>query len=362
MRKSERIKIRIFRFVTVLLALLVLEVLFRIFLALMGREIYSALPPKQIFRQACVSPDPFRCYRLKPDWTIHWPNYGHSMAVITSLGFRSTAEFDVETQEKAAGTYRVAVIGGSSAMSMNNDEQSWCYWLGRALAESIVEKKIEILNAGVMGYTSTENLIDLALRVVDYDCDAYVLYLGVNDWMATAPDGIYCSDYTHCRRSIHEAMVDMGWYKWWYWLTSHSKLMQFALELTGIHDCRDLTLYPRNNWARGYTDTPEFLEGAKLVRKTAVRNVRSMIGIVRAHQPDASIILCSHYDLADTVLPYERELNADLHDLAIEMNLLWADPAKELPRDPEMTYDTYHFKPQGERLMAQLIARVLSSS
>jgi len=49
---------------------------------------------------------------------------------------------------------------------------------GHILLENSTNKNIEILNEGIMGYTSLDNLLDLEMRVTDFESDVYIIYLG----------------------------------------------------------------------------------------------------------------------------------------------------------------------------------------
>jgi len=61
-------------------------------------------------------------------------------------------------------------------------------------------RHIEVINAGVPGYTSLESLIYFETRLLDYKPNIAIFDLGWNDalFMSCFPD--FTSDYTHARR------------------------------------------------------------------------------------------------------------------------------------------------------------------
>ncbi|MCM8761048.1 MAG: GDSL-type esterase/lipase family protein [Candidatus Omnitrophica bacterium] len=90
-----------------------------------------------------------------------------------SLGMRG-AEI---RQTKDEGRVRVVVLGGSSTYCIGvSDDQTWPYYL-----EKILGSKYEVINMGVPGYTTVENLIQTALWLSDISPDICVYYEGWND-------------------------------------------------------------------------------------------------------------------------------------------------------------------------------------
>ena len=284
--------------------------------------------------------------------------YGKHNFTTNTYGFRSTKEYDVKNILKPPNTLRVATLGGSTTMGVNNDDEIWPYLIGQFISGGFPDINIEVLNEGIMGYTSLDNLLDLEMRVIDFDCDVYVIYLGINDILPQAPLNIYKTDYSHFRRTIYESLY-----------SSRSQLLpafllnlrtvRALLQVAGIPDNRNLisntgTLQFRKKFSLKKEDIPSV---EMKMRQVAIRNVMSMVGIIRIHRPDAMILLSSFYDLNNS--RFINDLNDDFEKLAADLNLLFVDAANILPKKKSMVYDYGHFTPEGDQLMGKLFAKTI---
>ena len=96
------------------------------------------------------------------------------------------------------------------------------------------------------------------------------------------------------------------------------------------------------------------------MRETTLRNVKSMVGIIRIHRPNAMIILSSFYELLNR--RFLNDLNDDFRKLSSKLNLVFVDPANEIPKNKYMAYDYGHFTPVGDRRMGELFADAISNN
>lgn len=72
---------------------------------------------------------------------------------------------------------RIIALGGSTTYCSGvSDNETWPYQLGIALKDSF-----EVLNLGVPGYSTVENLIQTALLVPEFHPDIVILHCGLND-------------------------------------------------------------------------------------------------------------------------------------------------------------------------------------
>lgn len=200
-----------------LVALAVLtEFIFRGYLRVTGRDVIILLPPEEVLEKAWFKPHPHLLYIFKPNSLFTINSFSLPKFTINRFGFRSTLEYDVNTLAKQENTIRIATLGGSTTMGVNDDNKIWPYLLGKKLSIAFPNKKIEVLNEGIMGYTSLDNLLDLSMRIIDFNCDIYVIYLGVNDLLPAAPIDIYQSDHAHFRRPstrvylLHGQVASLG--------------------------------------------------------------------------------------------------------------------------------------------------------
>lgn len=114
---------------------------------------------------------PYLVYRTAPDQRT-------AGVTVNAQGFRGRDW----TREKPAGTRRVAVLGGSVAFGQgaSGDDATFCARLEASLRADGL--RAEVMNAGVIGYGSTQELIQLATVVLDYAPDVVVLVDGWNDF------------------------------------------------------------------------------------------------------------------------------------------------------------------------------------
>ncbi|RJR49558.1 MAG: SGNH/GDSL hydrolase family protein [Desulfobacteraceae bacterium] len=90
--------------------------------------------------------------------------------------------------EKAAGSYRVAVLGGSTARSSFATDKTTTIAgvLERLLRERFPGKQIEVINAGMSGYVLEQEFIFYQLSLSKYRPDLVIGLDGYNDLMAVS--------------------------------------------------------------------------------------------------------------------------------------------------------------------------------
>lgn len=125
--------------------------------------------------------DPYRGYRLMP-------GYQRDGAQHNSQGFRRTEEV---SREKPAGTYRIFLMGGSTAYGMSaggvfpsyriSNNETIDHYLERFLNQSSLGRRFEVINAAVSGYWTHHHFIYLNQELLDYDPDIVIFLDGHND-------------------------------------------------------------------------------------------------------------------------------------------------------------------------------------
>ncbi len=105
-----------------------------------------------------------------------------------SLGFRG-GEFE---PKKPGDVYRIFVLGGSTTFgypeSIPSTEETYPYKLELELRERLHDPKLEVVNAGLTGYTLRTSLVNFATRVLWYEPDMIVIDHAVNDAIVTKDD------------------------------------------------------------------------------------------------------------------------------------------------------------------------------
>lgn len=84
---------------------------------------------------------------------------------------------------KPTGRIRIAILGGSTVYEefVQDWKQDFARQLEKHLKDVYPNKNIEVINAGLPGWDSWEDLINLEFRLIDLDLNAIIVYEGVND-------------------------------------------------------------------------------------------------------------------------------------------------------------------------------------
>ncbi len=123
---------------------------------------------------------PYLNYGLTPDYSDH-----------NSLGYRGP-EFSLE---KPAGTFRIVAMGGSTTYgaTLENWRDAYPAQLERILHDEYGYAQVEVINAGVGGYSTWDLLADLTYRILDLDPDLVIIYTATNDVSFRLVDPAYYS-------------------------------------------------------------------------------------------------------------------------------------------------------------------------
>lgn len=118
--------------------------------------------------------DYYRGFSLQPGVAGHYQREGESDVRINSDGLRDREH----AKPKPADTVRIAVLGDSFSEAMHVPmEQTFWSLLERQLQEcnAFPGKKIEVINFGVSGYGTAQELLTLRQKVWDYSPDVVLL-------------------------------------------------------------------------------------------------------------------------------------------------------------------------------------------
>ena len=128
-------------------------------------------------------PDAARGYALRPGMQGWYRREGRAYVRINSDGLRDREH----AKEKPANTLRIAVVGDSYAEAFQV-EQEKAFWavLERKLADcpALAGRRVEVINFGVSGYGTAQELLTLRERVWQYSPDVVLLALTTNNDVA----------------------------------------------------------------------------------------------------------------------------------------------------------------------------------
>jgi hypothetical protein len=160
---------------------------FRVKLAVVASSLVVGLLIFEVFLRAIgftypvfYEPDESRGYSLRPGLEGWYRKEGEAFVKINSDGLRDREH----SKEKPAGTLRVAVVGDSyaEAFQVSQDKAFWSV-MERRLHDcpSLAGRRVEVINFGVSGYGTAQELITLREKVWDYSPDLVLLAVTTNN-------------------------------------------------------------------------------------------------------------------------------------------------------------------------------------
>jgi hypothetical protein len=128
-------------------------------------------------------PDPHTGYSLRPGVEGWYTREGQSYVRVNSAGLRDREH----AKQKPPNTIRIAVLGDSFAEAMHVPQEDTFWWLMERKLKAcpaFAGKDVEVINFGVSGYGTAQELITLRQKVWDYQPDIVLLaFLTFNDIM-----------------------------------------------------------------------------------------------------------------------------------------------------------------------------------
>jgi lysophospholipase L1-like esterase len=192
---------RVFRIIglvvsALLVAWLLIEIVPRV-VDLPGLTRAELSPPFLVPNTERTKAHPYIAYVPREGWRARPEDYSkrenYRQASHNSLGLRGPET----TREKPPGTYRIVCIGGSSVYghTESSDETTWPARLQEHLNAAEPPRRVEVINGGGSGYSTFEMLINLELRLLEFDPDLVVVYEAINDVRCA----LYSKDDPHPR-------------------------------------------------------------------------------------------------------------------------------------------------------------------
>jgi len=132
------------------------------------------------FRQICLDNSNLIYHNDPLADAIAWePNQHMKTVNINNEGFRGP---EIQ-KEKPEDTYRIFMVGGSTTFSYGttSDQNTIPARLQEKFNQVNLEKRVEVINAGVNGYTSNDDMNLVKNKLVHYDPDLVIVFDGSND-------------------------------------------------------------------------------------------------------------------------------------------------------------------------------------
>ena len=273
-----------------------------------------------------------------------------------SLGFRGR---DFAWARKDS-VLRVLALGGSTTFGATvSDADTWPIRLDAALDSMLALrvsafKSAEVINGGVPGYTSAENLIQLALIGVHLHPDVVVLFQGYNDIRNSHSPGLR-TDYSNFHAISQRGNLELDRLRW----GMRSGLVRlsraaisrvFGRERSGIvsaprrsgMDSKALDIYRTN--LRTF---------AGMCQSHGIRCLFVPQVVTRAHKVNEWWLL---YLEPAAVEPTLALYNQAMQEVAVATATPFASVVEETPWSSADFRDHAHFNPAGNRKFAAMIA------
>src|ERR1700749_992120 len=159
----------------------------RVKLAFVAASVVVSLLIFEVFLRATgftypvfYQPDEVRGYSLRPGMEGWYRKEGEAFIRINSDGLRDREH----AKQKPPGVFRIAVVGDSYAEAFQV-EQEKAFWsvLERRLqdCQALAGRKVEVINFGVSGYGTAQELLTLREKVWNYSPDLVLLAVTTNN-------------------------------------------------------------------------------------------------------------------------------------------------------------------------------------
>jgi lysophospholipase L1-like esterase len=244
---------------------------------------------------------------------------------------------------------RLVALGGSATWGQDvKDEQAWPRIIQTELRLKFPQFPIEVVNAGVPGYNSMEDLINLITRVLPLEPDIVMVYQAYNDMKSITRATTFEPDYSdwRSRENPHDNIQEK--------VARYSRLVfglsQLAKKVSGE---------PVNNSKKKFEDHGQL--------KSFKRNIINIVAICQAHN---IVPVLSTFNLGlDTPYIYRKyyidlmpsefrvmlnAYNRQIREVASQYHVLLVDAEGVLPDDTVIHTDLVHFTVEGNQRLARV--------
>ena len=289
------------------------------------------------------------------------PNYKIGNTTHNSMGYRGK-EFSLS---KPTGVFRIVALGGSTIYTsrVGDNKKTFTSQLENFLNTKFGHSRVEVINAGVVRYSSWESLINLAFRVLDMDPDLVVVYHGTNDVhpRLVAP-GTYAGDNSGFLKAWQDPPIPI-------W--ERSCLCRYVSRKFSFTHQVGLSSFVRKEGVPFLrTGSPSNIaQGMKWLKKNPPiyfqRNLNSMIAIAKSNNIQIMMATWAYSpffsDYSST--PHYQRGYSENNDIVKKVGELQKVPvfdfASVMPQDPKYWADGRHVNEEGALLKAKLFAEFI---
>lgn len=324
-----------------------------------------------------MSEDDYRRYVLytdipEPDrqWSPHHylnyyptPGYVKGLTRHNSLGYRDK-EIIIK---KLEGTRRIVALGGSTTytIKVEDNNKTFTSRLENILKNQYGYKDVEVINAGVGGYSSWESLVNLQFRVLDMEPDLVIIYHGVNDiHTRLVPHAAYKGDNSGRRKQWANPRIALWEQSALLRIISRKLHFTRQVSLGSFVDAE--TYYGAGN-RLGYQVSIE--DQIQMLNENPPeyfrRNLANMVEISRRQNARVLLATFAHtIEITDegNNPVYEQgyqENNSVVRTVANRLSCPLYDFAESMPESKMYWADSVHLTEAGAKLKAELFAQYI---
>ncbi len=257
---------------------------------------------------------------------------------------------------KPENTTRIFMLGGSVVFNGGSNDTTIAGFLETRLDKNAqtLNRDVQVVNAGMTGYVSTQELILLMTQVVDFNPDIAIVIDGFNDCLVP-----FIMDkrlgYPYGFQSLEEA-----WYHSTEILESLRQLPLYSHIRYGSHVLRDL--YPDWTYTQALKTQRTEEEADPVVEQATVEkaadlflaNWQKMAQVMQANQIDGLFIMQPMQYEFGWYTPFYNRVESKMEILREEFpNFVFQSYRTFLRDRPELFYDQVHTFEEGNQLFAQ---------
>lgn len=291
---------------------------------------------------------------------IGTPNYksADGLNMHNAQGFRGP---DVE-MPKPEGRIRIAILGGSTTYEsfVKDWKEDFARQLQRELHQMDPKMDVEVINAGLPGWDSWEDLVNLEFRLIDYDLDLIIPYEGTNEVHVrlVRPDAYKADNSGNKKQWDRKICLDISCLKIVQTITGFDTT---SFNITAP----TAALFPSTN---EYNSVLGMTPMEALDKNPPIyfeRNLRNIIAVARENNIDVLLATWAWSNQKDDYASsshYERgfrEQNDMIKKVAEMKNLPVYDFASEIPMDAKYWGDGRHNNQEGIALKSKLFAQFI---
>jgi len=290
-----------------------------------------------------------------PNINKSFPQTNGEDARWNSQGFRSDEETPIE---KEVGEYRIIALGGSTTANLRNGKNLHYAKEANKLLENVNGKKINILNSGMVAYTTAHNLIRLQIDLLKFNPDMITLMNNINDLTVNFYP-YYDERNNYANKYLHEFYANRYDIKDGF--LRKSRVISFT-----YHSLNNI-----KGRLSGFSKSVD-LEGEKVIINMA--NIAKAQGITAVFMSQPAVFTDEKLTVAFGYKPYNyymiypkieefqrsfEEYNKIIRDVAEQEDIYFIDIYNLMGHDEKYFDDTFHYSADGIIRFAEIYSNEL---